>query len=174
MQHAASGRTPELRRRPAMTIPAPAARLFTVDDANRTLPLVRMIVQDVVGLYGDLKRRRERLVSLRSRQGGKARGSADPYEAEVIQMEAELEADVERLDEFLEELRRIGAELRDPETGLVEFPSQLEGREVCLSWRLGEPAVNFWYEADAGFAERQPLPSANPAAGRFPPETRRN
>ncbi len=146
-----------------MTIPAPVARLFTVEDANRTLPLVRMIVQDVVELYADLKRRRERLVSLRSRQGGKSRGASDPYEAEVIQMETELEADVERLEGFLEELRKIGAELQDPEAGLVGFPARRDGREVYLCWRLGEPAVDYWHDVDAGFAGRQRLSADVPA-----------
>jgi hypothetical protein len=155
-----------------MTIPAPVARLFTVEDANRTLPLLRMIVQDVVELYADLQRRRERLVALRNRQGGKSRGASDPYEAEVIQMESELESDVERLEVFLDELRKIGAEVTDPAQGLVDFPAVLNGREVCLCWRLGEPAVEHWHEVDAGFAGRQRLPE--PPVNRLPDaETRR-
>lgn len=145
-----------------MTIPAPVARQFTVEDANRALPLVRMIVQDIVELFADLKRRRERLVALRSRQGGKARGANDPYEAEVIQMESELEADVERLAAFCDELRKIGVELKDPEAGLVDFPAQLQGRDVCLCWRLGEPAVNYWHSADSGFGGRHLI---DPAMG---------
>jgi hypothetical protein len=139
-----------------MTIPAPPVRQFTVDDANRTLPLVRMIVQDIVELYNDLDRRRDRLVALRSRTGSKRRPD-DPYEAEIIQMEVELESDVERLTGFIEELRKIGAELKDPATGLVDFPAVVNGREVYLCWRLGEPKVGFWHDLEAGIAGRQAL-----------------
>lgn len=139
-----------------MTIPAPPVRQFTVDDANRTLPLVRMIVQDIVELYNDLDRRRDRLVALRSRTGSKRRPD-DPYEAEIIQMELELESDVERLSSFIEELRKIGAELKDPATGLVDFPAVLNGREVYLCWRLGEPKVGFWHDLESGVAGRQVL-----------------
>ncbi|MCA9055793.1 MAG: DUF2203 domain-containing protein [Planctomycetaceae bacterium] len=142
-----------------MTIPEPAARHFTIDAANRTLPLVRMIVQDIVDLYNDLDRRRDRLVALRSRRGSTSRSAEDPYEAEVIQMESELETDVDQLQGFIDELKKIGAELKDPAIGLVDFPAMIDGREVCLCWRLGEPAVGFWHELDAGFSGRRPLPA---------------
>ena len=142
-----------------MTIPAPATRHFTIDEANRTLPLVRMIVQDIVELFNDLDRRRDRLVALRSRRGDDSRDSTDPYEAEVLQMESELESDVDRLQGFVEELKEIGAELKDPAVGLIDFPALIDGREVYLCWRLGEPEVGYWHELDAGFSGRQALPT---------------
>ena len=157
-----------------MTIPAPAVRHFTVDEANRTLPLVRMIVGDIVELFADLQRRRERLVALRSRQGGRARGVDDPYEAEVIQMESELEADVERLQEFADELKKLGVELKDPASGLVDFPTEISGREVYLCWRLGEPVVGYWHELDAGIAGRQALPASEGSRGIPADLSRRN
>ena len=42
-------------------------------------------------------------------------------------------------------------------SGLVDFPSEMNGRHVLLCWRLGEPEVQFWHEVDAGYAGRQPL-----------------
>lgn len=140
-----------------MTVPAPAVRHFTVAEANRTLPLLRMIVQDIVELFNDLHRRKERLGGLRSRQGKRNRGADDPYEAEILQMESELEADAERLQAFVEELHQIGVELKDPLTGLVDFRARREGREICLCWRLGEDEVRYWHELDAGFAGRRAL-----------------
>lgn len=50
-----------------------------------------------------------------------------------------------------------GIALRDPEAGLVDFPSERDGRPVFLCWRLGEEGVGFWHEADSGFAGRRPL-----------------
>jgi hypothetical protein len=145
-----------------MTIPAPAppassVRYFTVQQANRALPLVRRIVQDIVELYNDLHRRRERLVTLRVRQGQHTRRPDDPYEAEVLQMESDLEQDVERLQEYVDELRQIGAELKDPFTGLVDFRTIVEGREAYLCWRLGEDEITAWHELDAGYEGRRPL-----------------
>lgn len=139
-----------------MTASAPATRFFTVDEANRTLPLVRMIVRDIVELFSDVQRRRERLEGLLSRSRRSARRE-DPYAEEVRQMEAELESDEHRLRGYLEELSGIGAELKDPVVGLIDFPAFVEGREVCLCWKLGEDEIEYWHETDTGFAGRQPV-----------------
>ena len=58
------------------------------------------------------------------------------------------------------ELERLAAEnilLRDPETGLVDFPAELDGERVYLCWRVGEEAVANWHPLDTGFASRRPL-----------------
>lgn len=47
--------------------------------------------------------------------------------------------------------------LRDPETGLVDFPAERDGRRVWLCWRLGEETVAHWHELEAGFLARKPL-----------------
>jgi hypothetical protein len=143
-----------------MTAAAPVTKYFTVDEANRTLPLVRMIVRDIVELFPDVHRRRERLEALLSRSRKAARRENDPYTDEVRQMESELEADENRLKGYLEELSNLGAELKDPLQGLIDFPAFVDGREVCLCWKLGEETVGFWHETDAGFAGRQPVDAA--------------
>jgi hypothetical protein len=50
-----------------------------------------------------------------------------------------------------------GIILRDPETGLVDFPTEREGRVVFLCWRAGEDRVEFWHGPEGGFAGRRPL-----------------
>jgi hypothetical protein len=62
-----------------------------------------------------------------------------------------------RLQALIEELDGIGVELKGVDDGLVDFPSNREGRVVCLCWRLGEDTIAWWHETDAGFAGRQPL-----------------
>lgn len=57
----------------------------------------------------------------------------------------------------LEELADQGIILRDADSGLVDFPSRREGREVFLCWRLGEDRVGFWHPPDTGFSGRRPL-----------------
>jgi hypothetical protein len=47
--------------------------------------------------------------------------------------------------------------LRDPETGLLDFPAMVEGRDAFLCWRLGEDRVAFWHGPETGFAGRRPL-----------------
>ena len=57
----------------------------------------------------------------------------------------------------LEWLASRGILLRDPETGLVDFPGEVDGRRIFLCWRLGEPSVAHYHEEHAGFSGRKPL-----------------
>jgi len=57
----------------------------------------------------------------------------------------------------VEAVTRRGVILRDPETGLVDFPSRRDGSVVYLCWRLGEERVMYWHSPDTGFGGRQPL-----------------
>jgi hypothetical protein len=119
-------------------------RLFTLDEANEM----------VAGLAAALERIREaRQVVLKGGQpirdsaignGGGERGK------EYWQALHGLRADVEAVT-------RQGVILRDPETGLVDFPSRREGADVYLCWRLGEEQVMYWHPPDSGFGGRQPL-----------------
>jgi hypothetical protein len=135
-------------------------RLFTLQQANATLPLVRAIVADLVRLARDVEDRRQRLNMLRSGRKSQAR---DVYGEELEQMQEELEKDVEQLGEYVRELEELGVELKDPLVGLIDFRCQMDGREVYLCWKLGEPAIQYWHELDSGFAGRQPLGESGPA-----------
>ena len=55
-------------------------------------------------------------------------------------------------------LRSRNIELRDPATGLIDFPSEIEGEDAFLCWRLGEDAIDYWHTRDEGFDNRKPLP----------------
>lgn len=151
------------KRSKASTSAAPPAavetRLFSVQEANAALPLVRAIVSDLVELARDVTERRQRLLSL-ARLGN--RQDTDPYEEELVQMEKDLEKDSQRVVEYVEELRQLGIATKSVTEGLVDFPAMIGGRAAYLCWQLGEPEVSYWHELDAGFRGRQPLASLEP------------
>jgi hypothetical protein len=132
-------------------------KLFTVEQVNSMLPLVRAIVKDLANLSLEVVERRERLAHLMS---GRNLEPGDLYRAELAQIEEELEKDARRLRDYVEELRELGAEPKNGIEGLVDFPTIVDGRVVYLCWKLDEPEVLFWHELDAGFQGRQPLPTA--------------
>jgi hypothetical protein len=107
-------------------------KLFTLEQANRTLPLVRRIVEDIVRTY--------------------ARWQERVREFEVVAGQL-----------LVAELEALGVEFKGFDLGLVDFPSEMNGRVVHLCWRLGEPAIQHWHEVGAGFAGRQPLTPAGVA-----------
>ena len=136
-------------------------KLFTVEQANAALPLVRAIVKDLAELSREVIERRDRLAML---QAGRVGQGQDAYSEELTQVEQELEKDAERLQEYVEELRQLGVEPKSGPEGLVDFPSMMDGRVVYLCWKLGEPEVMHWHELDAGFMGRQSLAAGSVAS----------
>src|SRR6266581_7716974 len=59
------------------------------------------------------------------------------------------------LQDVVDELTSIGVQLKDTDTGLLDFPAVREGEDVLLCWRVGEPAVEWWHGLDGGFVGRQ-------------------
>jgi hypothetical protein len=137
-----------------MAAPKTGKKFFTVTEANSTLPLVRAIVQDITKLAQELRDRHERLN--RVGQSDRFRLS-EAHEEELQLVREELERGQERIEECVRELTQLGVEIKDPFTGLIDFPSLMNGRAVYLCWRMGEPEVAHWHELDAGFAGRQKL-----------------
>jgi len=136
--------------------PRTGKKYFTVRQANATLPLVRSIVRDIAELAQSLRERHQRLSRLNP--SGRP-GLSEAHQEELEQAQAEFERGQEQMREYERELQQLGIELKDYFTGLVDFPCWMEGREVYLCWRLGEPEVAHWHELDAGFAGRRPLPA---------------
>ncbi len=136
-----------------------------MEEANAALPLVRAIVADLAALSREVIERRQRLSLLLE---GRTADSSDPYREELAQVVKELEKDSRRVREYAEELRDLGVEPTSGPDGLVDFPAVLDGREVYLSWKLGEPEVRHWHAPDTGYRERRPLASTTPAQGGLP------
>lgn len=143
---------------------SPLRKVFTAQQANAALPLVRAIVRDVVHLAREVAERRQRVTALAARRAGRPK---DVYAEELAQAEEELQRDVQQLQHYAAELEELGVELKSATEGLVDFPTIIEGRPAYLCWKYGEPEVRFWHELDAGFAGRKPLARAE-AADRRP------
>ncbi len=136
----------------------PRKKYFKVEEANQALPLVKAVVSDIVSKYKEIQERKERLLLLRPKNARRQDSSSDSmYSEELQQAEQDLEAEVVRLQEYIQELQALGIDFKDPVMGLVDFPALMDGREVCLCWKLGESEVAFWHEVEAGFQGRQSL-----------------
>jgi hypothetical protein len=125
--------------------------LFTVDHANRTLPLVRRIVEDIVREH---RRWQGAIVELDLLVSGVR---ADLPNPRAVALEREIQVIASDIDLFQGELAALGIQLKDRRIGLIDFPSEMDGRRVLLCWKLGEPSVQFWHDETTGYAGRQPL-----------------
>lgn len=126
-------------------------RIFTVEEANRTLPLVSKIVADLVREHQQWE---DKVREFELATVGSTPEKPDAI-AELLQMEAQrLARDIEG---YIAELSDLGVICKGMDTGLVDFRGQIDGRDVYYCWKLGEPSVMYWHEIDAGFVGRQRL-----------------
>ena len=124
--------------------PKPGKKYFALDEAERALPYVRRVADDIADRY-------ERAVSVRQRI--EQTDMEDPLE----ELRDEYEKLMDQLNGLIDELGLVGVELKDFERGLIDFPSLHEGREVYLCWQRGEDTIQAWHEVDTGFAGRQEI-----------------
>ena len=126
-------------------------RIFTVEEANRTLPLVGKIVADLVREH---KLWEDKVAEFELATVGSSPEHPDAI-AELLQSEAQrLARDIES---YIAELNDLGVICKGMDTGLVDFRGQIDGHDVYYCWKLGEPSVMYWHEIDAGFVGRQRL-----------------
>jgi hypothetical protein len=120
-------------------------RIYTVEEADAMLPELRARLQRIRDARQTMLRHAE-VVRERVIDDG---GGAHPGPGYVEATET-LRTEIGRLAEQ-------DIVLRDPQTGLVDFPGERDGRRVWLCWILGEERVTHWHALDAGFAGRRPL-----------------
>ena len=85
------------------------------------------------------------------------RGNGQLAQADLKTAQEGLEQAVAALNGLAEQINELGCELKDIDQGLIDFRTEMDGREVYLCWKLGEERVEWWHELDTGFAGRQPL-----------------
>jgi hypothetical protein len=132
-------------------------RFFTPDEANEALPSVRPLVERVVRLRQALREIEAELADIRGKLAGNGRGGSTHR---VAGLESAVTKALAGIAELVEKLEGLGVQVKDLDTGLVDFPAHhpVDGKTVLLCWRLGEEEVGYWHELETGFAGRKPLP----------------
>jgi len=129
-------------------------KLFTLAEAEAALPRIRDEVLAMQACKRELDGLRADLV--RVSQATSGNGHVQDEQA-VGATRQQAEALVEQINGRLAKINALGIELKGLDEGLIDFPSERDGRVVYLCWRLGEEGIGWWHELDAGFAGRQPL-----------------
>ena len=129
-------------------------RNFSPEEANELLPIVRPLVERMVEAKLALDGAQAEADDVSTRISGNG-GGLPP--ARLAEVDAAVSRRATELARALEEIQALGVVVKDLDTGLVDFPSVRDGRDVLLCWRLGEDEVAFWHGYDDGFAGRQPI-----------------
>jgi hypothetical protein len=128
-------------------------KYYTVEEANKTLPLVRRIVTDIVAAHHD------RVEAIK--EYGHLDHDFESMQLRRRQLDEQLQELTDRINRFIDELEDVGVVFKGFEDGLVDFYAMMDDREVFLCWKLGEPQVDYWHELEAGYVGRQPLVTAD-------------
>jgi hypothetical protein len=132
-----------------------ADRLFTVQEANEALETIRPLAEEMVRRRRALRELEEEHEALAVTAAGNGHGF-DPRSA-GSRMEA-VQREQAALAECVSRIQSAGAQVKDLDTGLLDFPSERDGDPILLCWRVGEPEIGWWHTAEEGFAGRKPLP----------------
>lgn len=113
-------------------------RYFTLEEANKTLPLVKQIVMDILNSSREMRLIAEDL-------DGK------------IEENQQIQDLAEKITGFIKELEDLGCEYKDWNftVGLVDFPAILGGEEVYLCWRTDEDEISYYHQKNTGYEARK-------------------
>ncbi len=139
---------------PAMPEEAPA--VFTLEAVNALVPRLRVLVGAQMDRRSEIERRLEQLADLIGRAPETIQvDDLDPPDVRTLKHEL-----LERIDAYRDAWREIedmGAVLKDPRTGLVDFYGRVDGKLVWLCWKYGEEAVSHYHGLDEGFVARRAI-----------------
>jgi hypothetical protein len=128
-------------------------RHFRLEEAERLLPDVERALRDAIfqkseyqSADGELNRSMQHI-----RMAGGSRVSPGPF----LALRARKDAATAALSAAIDQVTELGAQIKDLDIGLIDFPTLYRGREVLLCWKLGEDGIAFWHGTDEGFRGRK-------------------
>ncbi|MFZ1039891.1 MAG: DUF2203 domain-containing protein [Anaerolineales bacterium] len=124
-------------------------RYFTLEQANTALETIRPLMEEIQSIRNNIIAHQPEAWPAIERSAG---NGGNPTLSKLVE-------DFDHLDKLLHRILDTGAQVKDINTGLLDFPALREDREVYLCWKYGEDQIAFWHEIDAGFAGRQPIES---------------
>ena len=126
-------------------------RLFTVEEANALLPVLRPLVEQILENIRRLKLKSE-IVIRREQLNPEA-----PNFMDRLQRDADIARLIGQVKGWVEEIHSYGCMCKGVEQGLVDFPCLFGPEVVFLCWQFGESTVSHWHRVEDGFAGRRPL-----------------
>jgi len=130
-------------------------KIFTLEEAQSMLPLVESLLTRAMESKKAAEELDDELTNLARRIH--MAGGMTVSVAKVGAQRAELEKHIQRARETVQEIDEIGVQVKDLESGLLDFPCRMDDDVVLLCWKAGEPAIEHWHTMESGFKGRQPI-----------------
>jgi hypothetical protein len=130
-------------------------QIFTIEQARAMLPLLRLIVTDISLSHRELTERKSNLRRMLRRNEGNSRFQV--YDAEIVEIQEDLQNETAHLDDYVSELEQLGVILRSAHDGIVDFPAQIDDAPAFYTWQMEQPDVLEYHWADESTADRKPI-----------------
>ncbi|HET7102558.1 MAG TPA: DUF2203 domain-containing protein [Terracidiphilus sp.] len=130
-------------------------RTFTIDEAQSLLPVLQSLLKRAMESRKAAERVEAELAALAQRIH--VSGGMNVDVIWVAKQRAEMESHMQRARETVAEIDAIGVQVKDLESGLLDFPCRMDDDVVLLCWRMGETAIEHWHTMESGFKGRQPV-----------------
>jgi hypothetical protein len=122
-------------------------RHFTLAEANAVVEQIRPWIKEILDTRQRILDRMPEVWPVLARSLG---NGGSPIASAV-------DRDYRRIDDLYHRITAMGVEIKDVNTGLIDFPSLRDDRVVYLCWQYNEERILYWHDIEAGFAGRQPL-----------------
>jgi hypothetical protein len=131
-------------------------RVFTIEEVEALIPTLAHLVTAQLEQQGDIE---QRLAELARLAGGLPRSLDDePSDgSDVARLKRELRDRIACYEEGWRKVTELGAVIKDPQIGLVDFYGRIDGRLVWLCWKYGEESLGYYHELETGYSGRRPL-----------------
>ena len=120
---------------------------FTLHEANEALKTIRPLIEEVLAIRQKIMEKQPEAWPAIEKSAGNGGNKAL---SNMVQ-------DFEKLDALIHQIQDTGAQIKDINTGLLDFSALRDEREVYLCWQYGEEDIAFWHEVEAGYGGRQPI-----------------
>ncbi len=130
-------------------------KLFTLDEAQSMLPLVESLLKRAIESKQAAEAVEVELTAFARRIH--VSGGMHVDIAKIAAQRNSLEEHVQRARETVAEIDEIGVQIKDLDTGLLDFPCRIEDDVVLLCWKSGETTIEYWHTMESGFKGRQPI-----------------
>lgn len=132
-------------------------RFFTQGEANALMERLQPRVRELRRTYDVLVECSRHVEDIGIVYGEKAKDptcEAFPEWQEYAERFQLLSANVQHL---VDGIQALGAQVKDPAVGLLDFYAKRGAEVVFLCWRLGEERVEHWHTLAEGFTGRKPI-----------------
>jgi len=129
-------------------------KIFTVDEANRMLPLVSRIADDIVAAYEDVN------VAIQAFETERPKAEADETRLPLLsERDKQVTAALDRLQGLIYEIEDLGGTVKDHQLGKIDFYGEIDGEIVYLCWQRGEDRIAFFHGLEESSGSRHPIPA---------------